>query len=305
MDFDELTAQVFKLHAAGGYAAALDLIADPGAEAERMHGATLAHWRACFLSLLDRPSEALDELRRATADGRWWAPSLLEADPDLERARGEEGFGAIVAESERRWRNAVATSKDEPVSVVRPGGSARAIVVVLHGGRGSVEDIAPTWAAAGELGCIVAIPGRGQLLMSDGDFRNWMDPERTGEALCAAVEAVSEASVPLVIVGFSAGGREAFRIGLSGDPVETAGIIAFAPGPLDPATIDLTRAPGLRAWLFVGEDDWVLDGAVHLVEELRAHGSAVSFTQEPGLGHDLPSDLPDRLSVALDHVLGA
>lgn len=300
-----MSTTVRRLHASGAFEEGLELVSHPPGGLGSEHGATLTYWRACFLSLLDRPQEAVGELLRGASRGEWWAPSMLEGDTDLAAAKLDDGFAAILADSRAAWRSALRDQRAEPITLLPPRGASRAALVVLHGGRGSGEDIVEMWAPAAALGCHVAIPGRGQVLTSDDDLRNWTDPGLTREAVTSAIGAVGAVELPLLIAGFSAGGREALRIGLSGDPAIFAGVLAFAPSTLDTPGIDrrIDREP--RVWLFVGDDDSAREGVLRLVDEMRTLGLSVSFERAPDLAHELPSDMARHLSSALDHVLSA
>ena len=109
---------------------------------------------------------------------------------------------------------------------------------------------------------------------------------------------------PSLIAGFSAGGREALRIGLTGSPLEPVGLLLFGPGA-PRWQIEPVRAVerGLRVWTFVGSDDWLLEKVQATNRTLRAAGLDVVEIVRGGDGHAMPDDLDDILPDALPFLL--
>jgi predicted esterase len=146
------------------------------------------------------------------------------------------------------------------------------------------------------------VPGRGQPSSSDGDHANWIDEERTDEQIATALDEVDLRT--LLIAGYSAGGREALRIGLAGSPVEAAGLLLFGPAPLRrPTDIRAAAERGLRVWTFLGADDWLLDEVLATDRTLRDAGVEVLEHRVPFVGHVVPDNLADLLPTALEFLL--
>jgi hypothetical protein len=76
-----------------------------------------------------------------------------------------------------------------------------------------------------------------------------------------------------------------------------AAITVGAALPPDPHDFPLSDgvARGVRAWLIVGEEDRFRKANEALHTVLREGGATCRLTVVPSLGHDLPTDLPERL----------
>lgn len=174
--------------------------------------------------------------------------------------------------------------------------------MVLQGGSGPVDEVANQWRAAADLGWTVLVPGRGQPSTSDGDHANWYDEDRTDERVITALDGVDHGT--LLIAGYSAGGREALRMGLAGSPVRAVGLLLFGPAPLRrPADVAAAARRGLRVWTFVGAEDWLLDKVLATDQALRDAGVEVLEQGAANVGHEVPDTLADLLPTALDFVL--
>ncbi len=57
------------------------------------------YWVACLHALLGDRERAFRDLENGFARGLWWAPELLDADPDLADLRSDDRFRAIVSGS--------------------------------------------------------------------------------------------------------------------------------------------------------------------------------------------------------------
>jgi dienelactone hydrolase len=299
-NFDDLSDKVFALHAGGEHASALSLV-ESGFEQFPDRRAMLTYWSACLKSLRGDPASALEDFKEGLAAGLWWAEPMLRADADLDAVRQLDASEAILAESGRRWREAMSRASPPPILV--PAATAhRATLLVLQGGSGPVDEVARQWRAATNLGCTVLVPGRGQPSTSDGDHANWYDEDRTDERILAALDGVDRE--PLLIAGYSAGGREALRMGLAGSPVRAVGLLLFGPAPLRrPTDVPAAARRGLRVWTFVGAEDWLLDDVLATDQTLRDAKVEVLEHRAANVGHVVPDNLADLLPTALDFVL--
>jgi dienelactone hydrolase len=301
-DFNDLSESVYQLYSRGDNASALELV-ESGWALFPGHKATLTFWRCCFVSLLGDPASALEGLEIGLSAGLWWAGPTLRGDPDLEAVRQLDSFASVLAESEKRWREAM-SDRPSPTVIVRSIPANKATLVVLQGGSGPVDEVVDSWRTVADLGCTLVVPGRGQPTSSDGNHANWIDEERTDQEI---IKAVAELDLGRVLIaGYSAGGREALRIGLAGAPVEATGLLLFGPAPLRPlAGVHAAAERGLRVWTFVGEDDWVLDEVVATDNTLRDAGVEVKEHRAPSVGHVVPSNLVDLIPAALKFVLAS
>lgn len=306
--FEALSDRIAARYAAGSFENALDDL-DRRASDHPGHVADLAFFRACLVSLVGRPAEAVETLRAGLDRGCWWAEPMLLDDPDLEAARAVHGFDAVAEESGVRWRASFAGEVVTPV-VAEPSGRPRAVIVVMQGGlRATAEDVLDAWRPATDQGCEVIVPGCGQPITSDApDRRNWFELEATDRAVAAAVSHNSTTSdLPLVLAGFSAGGRQALRIGL-GRSFDVGAILLLAPAvrgyDLSPSAVSGAARRGVRVLAWIGSEDPLVPDVTQLIEALQAGGVATNHEVIRGLGHRVPDDLASRLGGALAFLLG-
>ncbi len=73
------------------------------------------YWVACLHALLGDRERALRILEDGFAQGLWWAPELLDADPDLADLRSDDRFRAIVSGSERIRASVAAGLPTDPL----------------------------------------------------------------------------------------------------------------------------------------------------------------------------------------------
>jgi predicted esterase len=108
-------------------------------------------------------------------------------------------------------------------------------------------------------------------------------------AVCAAVPR------PLVLGGFSQGGRQAARMWSAGSPVRPDGLVLLAPSfPGDLADELLAAPPGESPVVVaVGADDPWRAAAVRWAEGQRDRGVDLKLDVVAGLGHELPADSAD------------
>ena len=120
ISFEELQAQMFDLYLAHDLAEALEA-AESTSRLYPDRSTKTAYWKACILSLMGRPEEAVSALAQGLANGAWWAPAMLSQDPDLEAARTLPQMAEILADSDRRWRAAQAQATLSVVADVCQG----------------------------------------------------------------------------------------------------------------------------------------------------------------------------------------
>ena len=145
--FSEARRRVVGAYRQADYVAALRIAEEAAIEFPDRADKT-AYWVACLHALLGDRERALRILEDGFARGLWWAPDLLEADPDLADLRADERFRAIVSGSERIRPSVAAGLPTDPLlrpPVEPPAGS---VVVLLHGRGELAEDIGDQWAAA-------------------------------------------------------------------------------------------------------------------------------------------------------------
>lgn len=302
MDFSELSQAVFAAHGRGDYAAALDLIEENGDSVAEQHRPRLMFWRACILSLLGRPRDALATLVDALGQGVWWDPTMLESDPDLEEAR------RLPAWNEYRdrlleHRDAVSATTAPDLVIERPESPVAEpcpAVLVLHGAGGSAARVRPDWLAVLEVGWVLAIAQSSQPA-GTGSFV-WDDYDRSIVELKTHIEALDSVGLDVrnsVLGGFSQGAGIAMAAVLSGE-VPTRRFLAQAPAfrvlPLHVGEL-VTRddASTVEGVIVVGSEDHGHEEVARAASQLAGTIGRCHLEVVQGIGHVTPPDFPHRL----------
>jgi predicted esterase len=303
--YDHLTDRISTLYDEGLQPVALDLLdaADPDLEP---WAAELAHLRACLLGSIHETTEALTTLQKASAAGAWWAEEILTEDDDLAALQYLPAFQQLVASSRARR----VTSEDPPLiqlpsdatqadgagaprraadalGTVRPCG----VVVALHGAGQRAGHAMRDWAGVLELG--YALVGVESSQLMSPMYRTWPDPAEAAKDIARALDQLPTQlqGLPLIAAGFSAGGRVALNWAVEADPVPAAGVVVLAPalrGLPEKALSALSPAS-----ILIGTADDLLE----VVDNAEGQLAGLGFTVDrlPGLGHEFPQDLVERL----------
>jgi predicted esterase len=292
----ELEAEVFRLYGEGRYDEAVELLRNAEPELAPWRS-DLAHLAACLLAAAGRPIEALQELQAALASGAWWHPRILVEDDDLAPLAELDGFAGLVAEARVRAESDP-DMEVEPI-VRRPSREPRGVLVALHGAGEDATDAANAWQPAVELGWVVLAVVSTQ--RNTPTYRSWPDASVGARDVKAALAALSdsERKLPLTLVGFSAGGRQAMLSAFGGDPA-VVGFVAMAPAiRVEHLTDELLAGRTAGTMLLGDDDDDVGPDAVAVYERLRSADEAVELVRIPGLGHEFPTDFSRYLSDVL------
>lgn len=292
--------EVFDLYDLEQHAEALALLTE--------HVEELADWdselamlAACLHGRLGDPRAALAALTAAADRGGWWDPRLLAEDDDLASLRPLEGYPALLALSGRRWDDAHArTDRSGDVLVDHP--APHGVLVALHGAEEDAHDAVAAWAPVAAAAGLALVAVRSSQ-RSSPRYRSWPD---AALARAEVVEAWSGLPaqvrrLPVVVAGFSAGGRVAVDLALDPGPepgTETGrlpvdAVLALAPAltPDGPAADRGADAAPLSGAVWVGSDDDLLPRVEAAREALTAAGITVDLL--PGHGHGVPAHLRD------------
>jgi phospholipase/carboxylesterase len=189
------------------------------------------------------------------------------------------------------------------------GGAALPTVVVFHGYGATPEDIVHLYD--GYPGPLRVLAPRGPAPVGDGWA--WYDvpgqPERfpgdrdtelrqRGLELAAWLEALAAEDGSLarpLVVGFSQGGMTAFLLAAR-HPELVSGAVPIG-GNLPPALVPPALAPVVPVRALHGDADAriPLATARAAVEALRARGGDATLEVFPGVGHQIPAPVRDRL----------
>ena len=302
-DFAAVRRRVLELHAAGDYATALEVARAAAADFPE-EAARTTYWIACLLALVEGPEPALATLEDGSRRGLWWAPQMLETDPDLALLRAGARFRAIVEAGRRAQALAAARPPVEPIVRLPASGQPRAALVMLHARGQRAEDVVEASAAATDV--LLVAPHSTQPF----DTRDscWDEPQRAEADVRRAVDSALAgwADLPLVVAGFSQGAGLAVFLAAAGRLRGLVGCLAVAPTAEWARELigsEIHSVRGLRFALIIGDLDPRLDDCRRLAEELRASGAEVRLDVIAGLGHDYPADFPQRLPPIVDWLL--
>lgn len=307
--FLALNDQVFALYGEGRFAEALHVVEETAPTLPGWRSRTI-YWRASLLSLVGRPEEAIEALRRGIDTGLWWRPDWLTTDQDLEPLWDLPGFAEVVSASELRQISGNAGRRERPeVHVLSPVGYPRGVLVALPMYGATAEESAPRWRPATEEGVVVAV-AESTTIQADG-MPCWDDDQAAHRDVKLAVEearAVAPGVEDLVLAGASQGGMRAIEMTLRGEPGARA-FIGVVAGLADPDLLEETAEGaarrGVRGWLLTGDRDAARQAVELLHVQLRDAGMDCRLDVIPGLGHTFPGDFEYRLRKALPFLLGA
>ena len=235
---------------------------------------------------------------------------MLATDPDLASLRADRGrFQPLLDRGRGLLVSAAAGHVEGKILLPKRArsGSARAGIVALHGGGGSVEDWEHAWQPVADSTGAVVILVRGSVVQGPGAFSYDQRRPARDAARIEAWIAKARAMAPglsddeLFLVGFSQGGGMAWVLGTEGER-SWRGILPIG-GYVQVAVRDaVSREPvhALAAYAFVGETD---EAAIREVNaQLVARKGLVRFRGHvetmPG-GHGLPADFPAALARAM------
>jgi predicted esterase len=266
--------------------------------------------KAFLLTRLRRKAEALAVF---DAMSRCGASSSL-GSPAYESLRDLPGYEALVQANEEilaRERRAAQVVIDVHLPPADSGRGPAPLMLVLHGEPGSLSRIRADWPTESilERGVIVAYLQSSQL-RSTGRYVWTAD---TATARADIVEAVRQIRLEHAVdpnrilrAGFSAGATTAFDVLLRGD-VPAAGFIFLCagerPASFAEEALEAARRRGVRGVLFEGEQNWPDEEENEMLQPMRQAGLPIEFVLNPGVGHGVPHDFPERVSRALDFVL--
>jgi predicted esterase len=305
--FADLYSALGVLRGRGDTAAALALLSQH-ADAFGRHRALIYLTEAEFLADAGRPTDALDVLERALAQGCRYQRVWLETNPRLASLVALAGFSAFATRSQGRWDAAAAQSKPE-LTLLMPHGAAppsgHPVVVVLHGNNSSMAETVPFWSSAEGHGSITAVLQSSEPGATPGAF-TWNDRDRTDQEVRMHLEAIRrDAHVDegaIVLAGFSMGALQAVALVITGR-IPARGVLpiaAWLPHIREfTALADSGKASIRPTYVVVGSEDPSEAGAKQLVALVSRHGGRAQLDERPGLGHEYPNDMPSTLARAL------
>jgi predicted esterase len=329
--FEDLATQMFEHYGAGDLHKAL-AVAESASLQYPEKVAKTAYWKACILSLMRRPEEAVSALEQGLSQGAWWAEPTLLYDPDLEGARASTRMEQVVAESGTRWRKEQSTAATQ-VFTLEPGAQT-----ATHGPRDAVTSPAPplmlafhwrngsgpefiNWfrPAAENMGFLLAAVQSSQMCAKEEYC--WDDQAQGEQEVLQALASLRVSHVfdhsSTILAGASQGGRLAITMSLAGGSrkgwspdrpsLAARGFIAVVPAIRDvdmflPYAESAARR-GVRGYIITGERDNFVNEASKLQTALKNAGVDCSMEVVKDMPHTFPKDFPDRLMRAIRFVM--
>jgi predicted esterase len=247
-------------------------------------------------------------LRETVDQGGWFAPTMLEQDPDLVDLRSLPAFQEMVEVC--RQRLAQLKGQVRPAWLVeRPAEQVAALplLIALHGNEGNARDTIGEWNGITAQGWLVGVPTSSQIV-GPGSFV-WDDREiGTSEVREHLATLNSQYMIDperVVLGGFSMGGGLAIWMALH-QSIKTRGFIALGPYLSEeelealPDLLAQRKPHGLRGSILVGDEDTGhLEVSRKVVEIMHAHDLPCELDLLPGFTHVYPADFPQRLAKAL------
>ena len=273
-------------------------------------GARTAFWIACLNCRIGNPDEALRVLQAARQEGHWWGEATFR-DSDLDPLRGRPQFQALIEECRQVQQAAQARAKPTVLTFLPQGfPPPYPLLLAFHAHLSKAEECAGHFQAVLELGWAVAALQGTQLEGEEAYV--WLDCARAEREIAGLFEGICREhpvdAGQVVLAGISAGGGQAIRLALQGGPVPSRGFLALIPGMVDHASwvplVAQAARRGLRGSMLTGEEDHHRPTVLELQKRLVQEGIPCELEIVPGLGHEVPQDLRERLRRGLNFVLG-
>ena len=172
----------------------------------------------------------------------------------------------------------------------------------------NLELTAPHWLPVVGYGILLAVPQSSQVEGPDGFC--WDDAALAEQEVQNALVQLQAQQTfdpqKIVLAGASQGAALAARLTIQGVLPSRGFIAVVGAGALEPLLPYLEPAiqRGVKGVFITGEHDYMKAHIEMVHKELASRGPNVGFEVVPGLGHDYPNDMPQRLGQALEFILG-
>ena len=292
MEFREHSAALMAAYDAGDHARALD-IAQAAALAYPDEAHTTCYWRACLLSRLSRPEEALSTLARAFEEGHFWSASSLEEEDDLEALRAFPAFLALARRMDEALKDA--QSKARCLTLHSPVPRPRATIINLHWKGDTVHRYRSHFdETCNNLGSTTHYIQSSQMVSSAGFC--WDNPDLARQEVDREVEVLGVQDP--IFCGASQGGRIAYEQAHRRGTDYLGVMPAFRSPPDDSGDFLLSG----RTAFIIGDRDSFYEPIRGFADYLAAAGRPVSLIVMPGVGHWFPPDFGAYLAESLAFV---
>lgn len=297
--FQRHFSELLRAHAAGDYAAGLEIARAAHTECPAEHAKTW-FWQACMLSLLGDASESVSMLRAGLDEGLWWSPRQLDGDARLDPIRHSPGFDPIRGECANRCAERQAVSRPECL-VLAPSTATwePRSLFIIHRRGDSASHFAAHWGELVNEGWTLIVPQSSQVY--DSMSFCWDDGELARQELrnhledCRRKRGIETDGI--VIAGASQGGRLALELAHESGVPWLCAIPWFPEGyDVSPLIAVPTRTRGA---VLLGEHDAASINTRRVIAALESGGVHVATRTMRNVGHDLPEDFPAHAADAL------
>jgi predicted esterase len=304
----DLMAAFTEHYRAAQYAQALEVLDREGARFPA-YVALITTWRATMCARTGDTASALSLLEQMIGGGGWIDENAMRGDSDFAALHDSPDFQALAERSqENRLKDVARTALVTQVMEPRGRPAPWPLLIPMHGHMGNLIEFAPYWQIAPALGWLVTIPQSTQ--------HSWLGGFYVWDDIAAAMAEIEPryqsfaSQYPVdrdrvVLAGYSGGGNAALHVALS-EGVKARGYIGIEPWIADfdilSAWLDENSNPGLRVYLFAGQNPDFVDQANRLQAVLSEAGIACGIESTPVKHHGFPADFDERLRRALDFV---
>jgi hypothetical protein len=320
--FDDYQTEVFRLYLDKKYADSLKVALEVAKQFPDSTART-TFWIACLNARLGKLDEALEAFDEGLRKGAWWHEDSL-GDADLDPIRGRPEFDRIRRECQHLKDRSAKVAKPD-LLVIDPkvsGTEPWPVLIVLHQRGGDrPSQTARGWSSVLERGVGLAVPWSSQVY--DPDRRCWDNLEIAERDVMWMYSRLSEhKGVDLqnfVLAGFSQGAAVSIYMSLK-RILACKGFVAVAPSdwvvpeaqravqrdrpsPEFTSFVQSSSAAGIRACIFVGENDPFLRKIEFLKGKMVNRGLECKYSVESGIGHEYPRNFEKNLAESVDFIL--
>ena len=309
--FVELDSMIDRLLSANHEEQALDLLNEALVRLPRDRGDILLN-RALLYCRLDRAADALVDIKtllemKVSTPLHWGLFDPIRSLPGFANVAGESK--ALIAEEQAHAKMQYRIFRPEGLDDSTP----TPLVLVLHGdgGLANLDQFPQVWPAEPltQRGIAVAYIQSSQLLFTNN--HGWLPDYATAQRDVTAAYAAIRSEIPVdtnrvIVAGFSGGATTSMSLAFT-HAIDVCGFIALSPAPwipkgVDEASVQQAVARGLAGVILEGERLVPIEAETQMLKMFEAAGLRHQFVVNPGIGHEFPADLGDRLVQAVNFI---
>ena len=310
--FAELDSQIDRLLSAKKENEALALLNEALDRLPNDRGDILTN-RALLYCRLDQASDALDTIKtliemEVSTPLRWSFFEPIRSLPGFEDVK--QANDALIRKEQANATMQYRIFQPEDAD----GSTPTPLMLVLHGdgGLANLEQFPQVWPAAPvtALGITVAYIQSSQVLFTNN--HGWLPDYAIAqrditEAYAAICQEIPVDADRVILSGYSGGATTSLTLAFS-EALPVCGFIALSPAPWLPQGVDevsIRKAVerGMAGVLLEGELLVPIPSETQMLEMFASAGMRHQFVINPGVGHEFPADLGDRVAQAATFIL--